>query len=142
MPTAKRFEDLEVWQDSRELVKRVYQLTESFPKHEIWGLCSQIRRAAVSTMSNVAEGFERGTKAEFIQFLYTARASCGEVRSQSYIALDLGYGREPEVQHIQKLCVRLSKRLQTLIEYLKHSEYKGAKLQETGTDYSIQQPET
>jgi len=66
-------------------------LTAKFPPTERYGLSSQMQRAAVSTMSNVAEGFERGTNKEFISFLYIARGSNGEVRSQAYVALDLGY---------------------------------------------------
>jgi four helix bundle protein len=89
MPTVKRFEDLEVWQESRELIQRVYSLTRKFPKSEVFGLASQMQRAAVSIMSNIAEGFERGSNTEFIQFLFTARSSCGELRSQSYVALTL-----------------------------------------------------
>jgi four helix bundle protein len=66
VPTVERFEDLRVWQEAREIVGVVYRLTRRFPAHERYGLASQIQRAAVSTMSNVAEGFERGTNKEFI----------------------------------------------------------------------------
>lgn len=69
MPTVERFEDLRVWQEVREIVKLVYRLTARFPSSERYGLASQIQRAAVSTMPNIAEGFERGTKREFIHFL-------------------------------------------------------------------------
>jgi hypothetical protein len=68
MPTVQRFEDLEVWKEARELVKRVYQLSCKFPNHEMYGLTNQMRRAAVSVMSNIAEGFERGANTEFLQF--------------------------------------------------------------------------
>jgi four helix bundle protein len=93
-------------------------------------------------MSNVAEGFERGSNAEFIRFLYMARGSCGQVRSQLYLALDIGYGSASEVGEPKTHCERLSRRLQTLIEYLKHSEYKGSRLREEEIQYRIEQPET
>lgn len=82
---AKRFEDLLVWQQSRELVKIIYSMSDGWKDRS---LQDQIRRAAVSVLSNIAEGFERGTKEEFLYFLYIARGSCGEVRAQLYVAVD------------------------------------------------------
>ena len=81
MATIERFEDIESWKGGRDLVRHVYEANkvESFA-HD-WGLKDQIQRAAVSIMSNIAEGFERGTNKEFVQFLFIARASAGEVRS-------------------------------------------------------------
>ncbi len=75
MPIVERFEDLVVWQEAREIVKVVYRLTSKFPRKELYGLADQIQKAAVSTMSNVAEGFESGTNKQFISFLYTAKGS-------------------------------------------------------------------
>ncbi|MBI2175020.1 MAG: four helix bundle protein [Candidatus Omnitrophica bacterium] len=89
--TIKYFEDLEVWKEARQLARRVYQITQDTAFSRDFGLRDQIRRAAVSVMSNIAEGFERGGYQEFTQFLYVARGSCGEVRSQLYVALDQGY---------------------------------------------------
>ena len=83
----KSFEDLYIWQISRELVNLIYQLT-SQKSFTDFSLKDQIQRAAVSIISNIAEGFERGTKDEFLYFLYIAKGSCGEVRAQLYIALD------------------------------------------------------
>lgn len=144
MPTVQRFEDLEVWQEARELVKLVYTLTNKFPKQETFGLASQMQRAAVSVMSNIAEGFERGSNSEFIQFLYIARASCGELRSHSYIALDLGYVSSSEIEILRERCQRLSRRLQTLIDYLKGSSIKGHKFREERAIYHLDtnEPET
>ena len=88
---AQRFEDLIAWQKSRILVKEIYQLTAGGLFSRDFGLRDQIRRAAVSVMSNLAEGFERGSRAEFHQFLVIAKASCAEVRSQAYVAMDVGY---------------------------------------------------
>ncbi len=83
----KNFEDLEIWKDARLLTRGIYQLTRDSTFSKDFALRDQMRRAAVSIMSNIAEGFERGGNQEFIQFLYVAKASCGEVRSQLYVAL-------------------------------------------------------
>jgi four helix bundle protein len=88
---AKNFEDLNVWKQARQLTQEVYRLTKTEKFLKDFGLRDQIRQAAISIMSNIAEGFERGGNQEFIQFLYVAKASCGEVRSQLYVALDQGY---------------------------------------------------
>lgn len=91
MATIQRFEDLIAWQKARQLTKGVYLMTRSAPFAGDLGLTTQIQGAAVSVMSNIAEGFERGGRREFHQFLSTAKASCAEVRSQLYIAHDVGY---------------------------------------------------
>jgi four helix bundle protein len=87
----KNFEDLEIWQLARRLTQEIYTLgrTPKFAKD--YALKDQMQRAAVSIMSNIAEGFERGGNQEFVQYLYVAKASCGEVRSQLYVALDQEY---------------------------------------------------
>ena len=85
------FEDLIAWQRSRELTKLVYEITSNGDFSKDYGLREQIRRASVSIMSNIAEGFERGGRNEFHQFLVIAKASCAEVRSQLYVAFDAGY---------------------------------------------------
>jgi four helix bundle protein len=87
----QRFEDLIAWQKARALTASIYEVTRTGPFAADYGLARQIQRAAVSVMSNVAEGFERGRRAEFAQFLSIAKSSCGEVRSQLYVALDVGY---------------------------------------------------
>jgi len=86
-----RFEDLIVWQRARELTKRLYQLSSQGLFARDFRLKDQVRSAAVSVMANIAEGFERGGRAEFHQFLSMAKASCGEVRSGLYVAMDAGY---------------------------------------------------
>ncbi|MDO8137782.1 MAG: four helix bundle protein [Candidatus Brocadiales bacterium] len=83
MEKAEGFEDLVVWQKARELVKRVYELTKGKEFARDFSLVDQLRRASVSVLSNIAEGFERGSNVEFIQFLYVAKGSCGEVRAQN-----------------------------------------------------------
>jgi four helix bundle protein len=91
MNKIKRFEDLIAWQKARELTREIYQVTRQGDFAKDFGLSGQIRRAAVSIMSNIAEGFERGGRGEFHQFLSIAKASCAEVRSQLYVAFDIGY---------------------------------------------------
>ena len=86
-----RFEDLVAWQKGRKLARNIYAATTAENFGRDYGLKDQIRRAAVSVMSNIAEGFERAGKAEFHQFLVIAKGSCAEVRSQLYVALDAGY---------------------------------------------------
>src|SRR5215471_13174360 len=90
-----KFEDLIAWQKARILTHEIYQATRSRDFARDYGLSSQIQRASVSVMSNIAEGFERGGRAEFHQFLSTAKGSCAEVRSQLYVALDVGYLHQP-----------------------------------------------
>lgn len=88
---SKQFEDLEVWQAAKEVVVLVYRLTKKVPMARDFGFKDQIQRAAVSIMSNTAEGFERGGNREFIQFLYIAKGSAAEVRSLLHVADELGY---------------------------------------------------
>src|SRR5208337_1112955 len=91
MAKVERFEDLIAWQKARGLTRAIYEVTRNGDFAKDYGLSGQIQRAAVSIMSNIAEGFERGGRGEFHQFLSTAKASCAEVRSQLYVALDAGY---------------------------------------------------
>lgn len=86
-----RFEDLIAWQKARQLTADIYRATRDGKFARDYGLCGQIQRAGVSIMSNIAEGFDRGRRPEFHQFLSTAKGSCAEVRSQLYVALDVGY---------------------------------------------------
>ena len=91
MGKVEKFEDLIAWQKARKLTELVYQLSSSGEFSKDWGLRDQIRRASVSIMSNLAEGFDRAGRAEFRQFLVIAKGSCAEVRAQLYVALDAGY---------------------------------------------------
>ena len=91
MNKIERFEDLIAWQKARALTKEIYQITRGGSFARDFGLSGQIQRAAVSIMSNIAEGFERGGRGEFHQFLSTAKGSCAEVRSQLYVAFEIGY---------------------------------------------------
>lgn len=87
----QRFEDFVVWQRARELTREIYQITSEGQFARDYGLKNQIRRSAISSMSNVAEGFERGTPGEFHHFVTIAKGSCAELRSLLYVALDVGY---------------------------------------------------
>jgi four helix bundle protein len=118
MATVKRFEELGVWQDSRQLVRAIYSLSKRRSFYQDCGLREQIRRAASSTMSNIAEGFERGTRKEFLQFLNISKGSNGEVRSQAYVALDQGYLSQTEFESLRDSATALSRRLASFIRYL------------------------
>ena len=119
MSAAHTFEDLKTWQLARSLVLEVYALTNvpAFVKDP--SLRDQLRRAAVSSMSNIAEGFERGSKREFLRFLYMARGSAGEVRSHLYVAKDLDYIDKAEFDKIQQRVMEVSK---TVYGFIKHLE--------------------
>ncbi len=119
MGKIERFEDIKAWQLARELVKQVYNLTGLGKFNKDFGLREQIRRAAVSVMSNIAEGFERNSTKEFIQFLYIARGSAGEVRSQIYVARDIGYLNESEFREMITKVEEISKSIFGFIKYLK-----------------------
>ncbi len=96
----EKFEDLIAWQKARELTKEIYKISKREEFARDFGLSGQIQRGSVSIMSNIAEGFERGGRGEFHQFLSVAKASCAEVRSLLYVALDIGYISETEFREI------------------------------------------
>ncbi len=125
--TIQNFEDLNVWQRARELVKLIYELTKEKIFSRDYSLVDQIRRSSISVLSNVAEGFERGSNKEFIQFLYIAKGSCGEVRSQLYVALDQRYISEEDFSNCKEFCMKISGMIGNLINYLKTSNIRGAK---------------
>jgi four helix bundle protein len=99
----KRFEDLIAWQKARVLTAEIYQITRLGEFARDFGLSGQIQKASVSIMSNIAEGFERGGRGEFHQFLSIAKGSTAEVRSQLYVALDVGYIESSVFQRVMKL---------------------------------------
>lgn len=104
-----KFEDLIAWQKARELTKEVYQASRLGAFAKDFGLSGQIQRASVSIMSNVAEGFERGGRGEFHQFLSVAKASCAEVRSLLYVALDVEYIKKKEFRKIMDRAVEVGR---------------------------------
>lgn len=119
--------DLEIWKEARRLTEAVYRFTRNSKFAKDFGLRDQIRRAAISIMSNIAEGFERGGNQEFIQFLYVAKGSCGEVRSQIYVALDQGYVDQKGAGSLLTALKRLSVMIKHLIDHLKRSGMRGPK---------------
>ena len=125
--SVKQFEDLEVWKDARRLTQAIYLITQTEKFSKDFALRDQIRRATVSIMSNIAEGFERGGNQEFSQFLYFAKGSCGEVRSQLYIAVDQDYISHSELDQLADSFKRLSSMISNFIVYLKNSGMKGEK---------------
>lgn len=121
----RTFEEIEAWQISRELVREVYRVSREGMFAKDFGLQNQIRRAAVSIMSNIAEGFERGGNKEFLSFLSISKGSCGEVRSQLYVAFDQGYVDNAQFESMLHACIRVSVMLQAFITALRNSDFKG-----------------
>ncbi len=119
MSTVKSFEELTIWQEARELTNRIYILSKRFPKEELYGLTSQIRRASVSIMSNIAEGFNRRSTKEFINFLIISRASISEVQNDLYISLDLNYINKEDFETIYNHAQKISMSINKLITYLR-----------------------
>lgn len=109
-----RFEELIVWRKAKDLAVQVYRVTGTGVFAKDFGLRDQIQRAAVSVMSDIAEGFERHSRAEFRQFLSVARGSVAEVRSQLHLARELEYLDEPESQSLSSLCIEISSMLAAL----------------------------
>lgn len=116
--TVSSYKDLIVWQKSIDLCVKIYRITENFPKSEIYGLTSQIRRNGVSIPSNIAEGQYRGHKTEYIQFLRISFGSGGELETQFIIALKIGYLKEKEYKELNDLLTEILKMLHKLIQNL------------------------
>ena len=110
----RSYQDLLVWQKGMALVKKIYQLTRSFPDAERFGLTSQMRRAAVSIPSNIAEGQARHTRKEFVQFISHSEGSVAELETQVIISVELGYCSLADTQEIKGLTTELSKMLDSL----------------------------
>ena len=124
---AKRFEDLIFWQKSRELTKLVYTATRKPEFRKDFGLKEQIQRSCVSVMSNAAEGFGRGGNSEFIQFLFVAKGSLSEVKSQLYVGLDLSYITSSEFKKAYEMTEEISRLINSFIKRLKNGAKKGLK---------------
>lgn len=124
---ARQFEDLHIYQRARELTNSIYTSTRDNAFQKDYGLVDQVRRAAVSIMSNIAEGFERGTKTEFIHFLYIAKGSCGEVRAQVQIAADQKYLTKILFEQLYNQCKLISGMISNFIAHLQTSNYQGEK---------------
>lgn len=126
MATIKQYEDIIAWQRARALTKFVYDISTYRNFESDRGLQDQIRRAAVSVMSNIAEGFDRGTKQEFLNYLFIAKGSCGEVKCQLYIAHDVGYIDMSTFRKGIGLCDEVSRLLRSFTEKLKSGSLRGS----------------
>jgi four helix bundle protein len=127
MARIERFEDIISWQEARKLNKIIGDLIEGGRFKNSYRLINQIEGSAGSVMDNIAEGFERGGNKEFTQFLYVAKGSCGELRSQLYRALDRNYINQKEFDTLSVHAMKISSLIQKLINYLEGSETKGIK---------------
>ena len=127
MSAVKDFEDLVIFQKARELSKKIYEITkhEEF-KHD-YRFVAQIHASVGSIMDNIAEGFERNGNKEFVNFLFIAKGSCGEVRSQLIRANDVGYLEPEEYKELYTECRRLSAAIMNFIKEIKESDLTGAK---------------
>jgi|ERR1043166_1395392 four helix bundle protein len=134
MARIEKFEDLLSWQKARELARMVYEALRQSRFAADFGLKDQMRRAAVSILSNISEGFERGGDKEFRQFLSQAKGSCGEVRGQLYVALDQSYISELQFEQMNSLAEEVSRLITGMITYLSKSDMGGHKFKQNVSD--------
>lgn len=127
MGTFNRFEEIDAWQKARELAREIYAITNQGSFSRDFSLRDQIRRAAVSVMSNIAEGFERNGKGEFVQFLSISKGSAGEVKSQLHVALDQSFIDRETFDDLYDLADETGRIIGGLMKYLSKSKIKGAK---------------
>jgi four helix bundle protein len=126
MATSEKFEDIEGWKLARTATQLAYSASSKPGFCRDFALVNQIRRAAISVMSNIAEGFERGGNKEFIQFLAIAKGSCGEVRSQMYIALDQKYIDQTTFDEIASVLLETSRTISGFMKYLQGASERGS----------------
>lgn len=127
MAKIEKFEDIKSWKQARELVRIVYFTTNSGAFCKDFGLKDQIKRAAVSIMSNIAEGFDREGNREFVHFLYIAKGSAAEVQAQLYVALDAEYINKEQFEEMYNLASEVGRLIGGFIRYLSNSDLKGRK---------------
>lgn len=127
MAKIERFEDIDAWKEARVLTKQVYQATRKRGFRNDFSMVDQIRRACVSIMSNIAEGFNRGGDKEFVQFLSVAKGSAGEVQSLLYAAFDQEYLSQDEFHDLMQQADSAAKLTGGFLSYLKKSPYRGSK---------------
>ncbi|NQU05857.1 MAG: four helix bundle protein [Calditrichaeota bacterium] len=120
--TFKKLEDIDVWKRGCRLAVSIYKITVKSPFDKDWGLRDQIRRSSVSIPSNIAEGYERNSPAEFRRFLLIAKGSCGELRTQLYILKALDLLESTEIESLINECIELSSMIQSLVNYLQKSK--------------------
>lgn len=127
MPKAQKFEDLEIFQSARNICKEVYLITKEGEFNKDSRFVQQIHASAGSVMDNIAEGFEREGNKEFVNFLYIAKGSCGEVRSQIIRASDVGFIDKETATKLYNECLSLSKSISSFIKSIKTSSFRGSK---------------
>lgn len=127
MATIKSFEDIESWKKAREVCRIIGEIIDAGNFKKSYRLINQIEGSSGSIMDNIAEGFERGTRAEFIQFLGYAKGSCGELRSQLYRSIDRNYISAEVFEELKTLVLQISGLIQNFILYLQNSEVSGVR---------------
>jgi len=127
MATIQKFEDINAWIQARDLAQQIYKICNTGQFSKDYSLRDQIRRSSGSVMDNIAEGYERGSKKEFIQFLFIAKGSASEVRSQLYRALDQKYVNKVVFDRLYQHAFDIAKMIKGLINYLDKTELKGEK---------------
>jgi len=127
MKKIEKFEDIIAWQKARILTKEIYGCARIGQFARDFGLRDQIQRASVSTMANIAEGFERGGDKEFVQFLSNSKGSCGEVKSHLHVALDQNYISANNFGQLYAKAEEISKLVSGFMTYLRNSEFRGNK---------------
>ena len=137
MATIQRFEEIEAWKTARLLTRQIYRLSNQGPFARDYGLRDQMRRAAVSIMSNIAEGFESHTQALFVNYLGRAKASAGELRAQLYVALDANYLNQTQFDQLFDQVDKCSRQLSRFISYLQSQPNK-RRVRETTVQYEVE----
>lgn len=127
MATIRSFEEMECWKNAREICNQLGRLIDKGAFQKNYRLIHQMEGSSGSIMDNIAEGFERGTRAEFIQFLGYAKGSSGELRSQLYRSFDRGYLTQTEMENLKRLVLFTSGLIQNMIAYLQKTEYDGVR---------------
>jgi four helix bundle protein len=128
MPTINKFEELQVWKLSRDVNNEIWKLIQENRFKNFYKFINQIHSASGSIMDNIAEGFERGTKGQFILFLYYAKGSCGELRSQLHRAYDQNFITLLEFEKLKTMVIRVNAMIFSMIKYLKNAEIGKSRL--------------
>ena len=127
MAKIEKFEDIQAWKLAREVTRLIYEINSNDKFSRDFALVNQIRRASISILSNIAEGFERSVNKEFIQFLAIAKGSCGEVRAQLYVAFDQKYIDETKFREIMEKLLEINRLIAGFMKYLQQTEMRGSK---------------
>ena len=130
MATIEKFEEIEAWKLARQVTRSIYEISSSGNFAKDYALCNQIRRASISILSNIAEGFERSGNKEFLNFLAIAKGSCGEVRAQLYVALDQRYVDELKFEEVSANLLETSRVIAGFMRYLQQTELRGNKFKQ------------